>query len=69
METVTLRRLRKGGESAVSDMICTTQAVSDRKNYLPAFAGESITIAEHFGGFMKNRMKRMGLLLLPAVCI
>ncbi len=42
METVTLRRFRKGDEFAVSDVICTTLAISNRKDYSPAFIEESI---------------------------
>ena len=41
METVTLRRFRKGDEFAVSDVICTTLAISNRKDYSPAFIEES----------------------------
>lgn len=42
METVTLRRFRKGDEFAVSDVICTTLAISNREDYLPAFIEENI---------------------------
>lgn len=42
METVTLRRFRKGDEFAVSDVICTTLSISNRKDYSPEFIGESI---------------------------
>lgn len=41
MKTVTLRRFRKGDEFAVSDVICTTLAISNRKDYSPAFIEES----------------------------
>ena len=37
METVTLRRFRSGDEFAVSDMICTTLIISNRKDYSPGF--------------------------------
>lgn len=43
METVTLRRFRTGDEFAVSDVICTTLAISNRKDYSPAFIEESIS--------------------------
>lgn len=42
MESVTLRRFRKGDEFAVSDVICTTLAISNREDYLPAFIEENI---------------------------
>ena len=42
MATVTLRRFRKGDEVAVSDMICTTLTISNRKDYSPAFIEENI---------------------------
>ena len=42
METVTLRRFRKGDEVAVSDVICTTLTISNRKEYSPAFIEENI---------------------------
>ena len=42
MNTVTLRRFRNGDEFAVSDVICTTLAISNRKDYSPAFIGENI---------------------------
>ena len=42
METVTLRRFRKGDEVAVSDVICTTLTISNRKDYSPAFIEENI---------------------------
>ncbi|MGM9573232.1 MAG: GNAT family N-acetyltransferase [Hominicoprocola sp.] len=42
METITLRRFRNGDEFAVSDVICTTLAISSRKDYSPAFIEENI---------------------------
>ena len=42
METVTLRRFRAGDEYAVSDLICTTLAISNRKDYSPEFIEENI---------------------------
>lgn len=42
METVTLRRFEKGDEFAVSDVICTTLAISNQKDYSPAFIQENI---------------------------
>lgn len=42
MATVTLRRFRKGDEVAVSDVICTTLTISNRKDYSPAFIEENI---------------------------
>ena len=42
MESVTLRRYRKGDEVAVSDVICTTLTISNRKEYSPAFIEENI---------------------------
>ena len=42
MDTVTLRRFRKGDEFAVSDVICTTLATSNRKDYSAAFIKENI---------------------------
>ena len=42
METVTLRRFQKGDEFAVSDVICTTLAISNRTEYSPAFIEENI---------------------------
>lgn len=42
METVTLRSFRAGDEFAVSDVICTTLAISNRKDYSPAFIEENI---------------------------
>ena len=42
MESVTLRRFRKGEEFAVSDVICTTLTISNRKEYSPAFIEENI---------------------------
>lgn len=41
METVILRRFQKGDEFAVSDVICATLAISNRKEYSPAFIEES----------------------------
>ena len=42
METVTLRRFKKGDECAVSDVICTTLTISNRKDYSSAFIEENI---------------------------
>lgn len=42
MNTVTLRRFRNGDEFAVSDVICTTLAISNRKDYSPGFIEENI---------------------------
>ena len=42
METVTLRRFQKGDEFAVSDVIRTTLAISNRRDYSPAFIEENI---------------------------
>ena len=42
MNTVTLRRFQKGDEFAVSDVICTTLAISNRKDYSPEFIEENI---------------------------
>ena len=42
MEAVTLRRFQKGDEFAVSDVICTTLAISNRKDYSPEFIKENI---------------------------
>nr|WP_325196400.1 GNAT family N-acetyltransferase [uncultured Oscillibacter sp.] len=42
METVKLRRFRNGDEFAVSDVICTTLAISNRKDYSPEFIEKSI---------------------------
>lgn len=42
MNTVTLRRFRNGDEFAVSDVICTTLAISNRKDYSPEFIEENI---------------------------
>lgn len=42
MDTVTLRRFQKGDEFAVSDVICTTLAISNRKDYSPEFIKENI---------------------------
>ena len=42
MNTVTLRRFRNGDELAVSDVICTTLTISNRKDYSPAFIAENI---------------------------
>lgn len=41
-ETVKLRRFRSGDEFAVSDVICTTLAISNRKNYSPRFIEKNI---------------------------
>ena len=42
METITLRRFQKDDEYAVSDVICTTIAISNQKDYSPAFIEENI---------------------------
>lgn len=42
MNTVTLRRFRNGDEFAVSDVICTTLAISNRKDYSSEFIEENI---------------------------
>ena len=42
MKTITLRRFRNGDEFAVSDVICTTLAISNRKDYSPGFIEENI---------------------------
>lgn len=42
METVKLRRFRNRDEFAVSDVICTTLAISNRKDYSPEFIEKSI---------------------------
>ena len=42
MDTVTFRRFRKGDEFPVSDVICTTLTISNRKEYSPAFIEENI---------------------------
>lgn len=42
METVKLRRFRNGDEFAVSDVICTTLAISNRKDYSPEYIEEMI---------------------------
>ena len=42
METATLRRFRSGDEFAVSYVICTTLAISNRKDYSPWFIEENI---------------------------
>lgn len=42
METITLRRFRAGDADAVSDVIRTTLAISNRTDYPPAFIEESI---------------------------
>lgn len=39
---ISLRKFRKGDESAVSKVICTTLAVSNRKDYPPDFIEENI---------------------------
>ena len=43
MNKVTLRRFRPGDEYAVSDLICKTLAVSNRKDYPPEFIKENIS--------------------------
>lgn len=42
METVTLRRFQKGDEYAVSELICKTLRISNRKDYSPAFIEENV---------------------------
>ena len=42
MYTLTLRRFRKGDEFAVSDVICTTLAISNQADYSPEFIEENI---------------------------
>ena len=42
MDTVTFRRFRKGDESAVSDVICTTLTICNRKDYSSEFIQENI---------------------------
>ena len=42
MKSVTIRRFREGDAFAVSEMICTTLAVSNSRDYPRAFIGESI---------------------------
>ena len=42
MNTVTLRRFQSGDESAVSDVICKTLAISNRTDYPPEFIEENI---------------------------
>lgn len=42
MDTLTLPRFQNGDEFAVSDVICTTLAISNRKDYSPAFIEENI---------------------------
>ena len=42
MDAITLRRFRKGDELAVSEVICTTLAISNRKDYSPGFIEENI---------------------------
>lgn len=42
MNMGTLRRFRGGDEFAVSDVICKTMMISNRKDYSPAFIEESI---------------------------
>lgn len=42
MNTVTLRKFRKGDEFAISGVICTTLAISNRKDYSPEFIEENI---------------------------
>lgn len=39
---VTLRRFREGDALAVSDVICTTLAISNSRDYSPAFIAENI---------------------------
>ena len=55
MDTVTLRRFRKGDEFAVSDVICTTLAISNRKDYSPAFIEENIR--SHSPNIISERAK------------
>lgn len=40
---ISLRKFRNGDEFAVSDVICTTLSVSNRKDYPPEFIEENIT--------------------------
>lgn len=42
MNAVTLRRFESGDEWAVSEVICTTLAISNRRDYSPGFIEESI---------------------------
>ena len=42
MRTVTLRRFRRGDEFAVSEVICATLAISNRRDYPAAFIEENI---------------------------
>lgn len=42
MGTVTLRPFKNGDEFAVSDVICTTLAISNQKDYEPAFIENNI---------------------------
>ena len=42
METITLRRFQKDDEYAISDVICTTLAISNQKDYSPEFIKENI---------------------------
>lgn len=42
MNTVTFRKFRKGDEFAVLEVIYTTLAISNRKDYSPTFIEENI---------------------------
>ena len=55
MDTVTLRIFRKGDEFDVSDVICTTLAISNRKDYSPAFIEENIR--SHSPNIISERAK------------
>ncbi|MDD6279621.1 MAG: GNAT family N-acetyltransferase [Oscillospiraceae bacterium] len=39
---ISLRKFRKGDESAISDVICTTLSVSNSKDYSPEFIEENV---------------------------
>ena len=55
MNTVTLRRFQAGDEFAVSAVICTTLAISNRKDYPPAFIEENIR--SHSPAVIAERVK------------
>ena len=55
MNTVTLRRFQTGDEFAVSAVICTTLAISNRKDYPPAFIEENIR--NHSPAVIAERVK------------
>lgn len=42
MKKISVRRFKKGDETAVSDVIATTLSVSNRKDYSPEFIAENI---------------------------